>query len=91
MPFCQVRLRAPKDRPPVLPDVLRHVGDHLLRWRLINRLTKVGAAKRIGVERTTYERWEAGQMRPRGRRRIRVAALLGYDPPRTSRPPVPPA
>ena len=81
MPFCHVRLRAAKDRPPVLPTVLRHLGDHLRRWRLTNRLTKIGAAKQIGVERTTYERWEAGQMRPRGRRNVQVAALLGYDLP----------
>jgi transcriptional regulator with XRE-family HTH domain len=91
MPFCHVRLRAPKDRPPVLPTVLRHLGDHLCRWRLINRLTKIGAARKLGVDRSTYERWEAGQMRPRGRRKTEVAVLLAYDPPKGSAPEVPTA
>jgi transcriptional regulator with XRE-family HTH domain len=71
---------------PRLPEHLHHLGDHLRRRRLELGLNRTAMAKRLGIDVSSYCRWEKGVTIPELHRRDQIAAHLGYRPP----VPVPP-
>lgn len=81
LPFCHWTLRAKKAPTPRLPEHLHHLGDHLRRRRLELGLNRTAMAKQLGIEVSSYCRWEKGVTIPELHRRDQIAAHLGYHPP----------
>jgi transcriptional regulator with XRE-family HTH domain len=79
--------------PPIrwLPAILRFlgydpfpppitVGDRLLHARRQHGWSTSEAARQLGVDRTTWQDWEHGELILFREHRLKVAALLGLDP-----------
>lgn len=83
LPFCSLRLRAPKPIDKAYPTELRTIGDHIRKRRLDFGLLQREVALRIGVDKSTVFNWEAGTAKPNRRALSGVIAFLGYDPTET--------
>jgi transcriptional regulator with XRE-family HTH domain len=71
---------APVPPPEGYPRELRHLGDRLKKRRLDLGLRQQDVAGQLGVNRRTYENWEAGKHEPEVRYWPGVVSVLGYDP-----------
>jgi DNA-binding XRE family transcriptional regulator len=60
LPYCNLKLRSPKPFDKAYPMELRSIGDHLRKRRLDLGLHQREVAVRIGVDKTTVYKWEAG-------------------------------
>ncbi|MBI2618772.1 MAG: transcriptional regulator [Ignavibacteriales bacterium] len=78
MPFCHIRLSAPK--PSKLPTVLNTIGDHIRKRRLELGLLQREVADRLSVKVDTILNWEHNRTAPTLRCLPGVIAFLGYDP-----------
>lgn len=79
-PFRHLRLIAPLPPKEGYPRELRHLGDHLKKRRLDLGLRQHEVAGQLGINRRTYENWEAGKHEPEVRYWPGVVAFLEYDP-----------
>lgn len=57
------------------------VGEHLRAWRLYRGRTQIDMCHATGVDRTTYQRWEAGLSDPRLGELALLATELGTTVP----------
>lgn len=80
MPFCHLRLSAPKPRPAGYPEAPQSLGEHLRRRRMELGLRKVDLAEQFGVDAATIHNWEEGQTSPGVRLMSRIIAFIGRDP-----------
>ena len=78
--------------PPIrcLPSIIRFLGyypfpepttvsERLLRERRMRGWSTSAAARQLGVDRTSWQDWERGELILFRRHRTKVAALLGLD------------
>jgi transcriptional regulator with XRE-family HTH domain len=88
LPFCHVRLSAPKPLNPRYPKELKTLGDQLRKRRLDRGLLQREVAERLGVNEATVHNWEIGKTEPALRLIPRIIDFLGYAPyaPGTSLP-----
>jgi len=80
LPFCHLRLSAPKPTPEGSPEAPQTLGQHLRRRRMDLGLRQVDLAKQFGVDAATLYNWEEGQTSPQVRLMARVIAFIGCDP-----------
>src|SRR4030095_2778598 len=85
LPFCHVRLKAQKPKPPKYPKTLTTLGDHIRLRRLDLGLLQREAAVRIGVSEALIYNWERNRASPQGHQLPGVIRFLGYDPHRAPR------
>src|SRR4030095_6342099 len=80
LPFCHVRLKAQKPKPPKYPKTLRPLGDHIRLRRLDLVLLQREAAVPIGVSEASIYNWERNRASPQVHQLPGVIRFLGYDP-----------
>lgn len=62
------------------PENPRRVAEHFLRWRKQRGLFQRDAARRLGVQLSTYITWEQGSRQPSVGHVPTIIGQLGYDP-----------
>jgi transcriptional regulator with XRE-family HTH domain len=82
LPFCNLRLNAPRPRalPRGYPTEVKTLGDHIRRRRLDLGLLQRTVAEKLGVRVDTVTLWENGRVRPLPRHFGPIVRFLGYDP-----------
>ena len=80
MPFCHAHLKGPRPLPPVYPQVLTTIGDHLRKRRLDLGLLQRDAADQLGVAHCTITSWELNRAAPSLRLIPRILRFLADDP-----------
>lgn len=78
LPFCHFTLTAPK--PAKTPQILKTLGDHLLKRRLELKLFQREVARILGVNATTIMNWEKHYTEPQLYLLPKIIKFLGYDP-----------
>lgn len=80
MPFCHLRLTAPKPTDPAYPNTLKTLGDHLRKKRLDLGLLQCDVGEKLGVTESTIWNWEKNATTPAIRLIPRIIRFLGYNP-----------
>lgn len=80
LPFCHVKLKAPKPFPPDYPNDLKSLGDHIRKRRFDLKLLQRQLAEKIGVSTNTITNWELNRSEPEIRLIPKIIEFLGYIP-----------
>ncbi|MCW5976474.1 MAG: helix-turn-helix domain-containing protein [Bryobacteraceae bacterium] len=80
MPFCHVRLKAPKPPAPAYPKSLKTLGGHIRKRRLDLHLLQSEVAKRLGVTESCIWNWENNATTPAFQYWPPIIEFLGYNP-----------
>ncbi|MFQ5913140.1 MAG: helix-turn-helix domain-containing protein [Nitrospinota bacterium] len=80
LPFCHITLRAKKPLPPIYPNSLNSLGDHIRKRRLDLDVLQREVAEILGVHATTVHGWERGRNHPSLPFLPKIVAFLGYVP-----------
>ncbi|MBI3783979.1 MAG: helix-turn-helix domain-containing protein, partial [Deltaproteobacteria bacterium] len=80
LPFCHVRLTAPKPKNPAYPVEVRTLGDHLRKRRLDLGLLQREVAEHLGVDSDSICHWETGYGEPKVHLVPRIIDFVGYIP-----------
>lgn len=78
LPFIPISLKSLRKKAFEFEP--KTVGEHILRQRLILRLSQAGAATRLGVDPWTVLNWEKGHTKPPTKAFPAIIRFLGYDP-----------
>lgn len=84
VPFCHVKLKAPKPLPDAYPKSLKTLGDYLRKKRLDLKLLQEDVSRKIGVSTPSIQNWETGHAAPSLSVIPRLIGFLGYIPFETS-------
>ena len=77
MPFCSIRLTAPK--PTKLPTILNTLGDHIKKRRLELGLYQAEVAEILEVTEPTVTNWEKNRTNPTLRTLPKIIGFLGNE------------
>jgi transcriptional regulator with XRE-family HTH domain len=80
LPFCHVRLSAPKPQQKAYPKQLKTLGDHLRKRRLDLGLLQKEVAEQLGVDTASICKWESNDVQPMVHCLPGIIAFLGHNP-----------
>jgi transcriptional regulator with XRE-family HTH domain len=80
LPFCHVRLKTKKPKPPNYPKYLKSIGVHIRKKRLDLVLPQRDVAAQIGVSQNTIYNWERNATSPQVHDLPGIIQFLGYNP-----------
>ena len=80
MPFCRLRLTAPKLPRGDYPAEPKSLGEHIKKRRIDLGLLQRQVAKQLGVDKWTVLNWERGKTAPDVRYYPGIITFLGYNP-----------
>lgn len=79
LPFCHLKLTAPKPKTYEYPAEAKTLGDHIRKKRLDEGLRQQDLAGRLGVSEDTILNWELNRTRPRPTALPAIRDFLGCD------------